>query len=94
MSRGLRLQNIGLPQRLRNFIPLLTPLLLGAIEEAYRRSIALEARGFSSKARKTFLRDPKMTSTDGAFLASVLLIIVLVSLLVSSALPRPNPWTL
>jgi len=94
MSRGLRLQNIGLLQRLRNFVPLLTPILLGSIEEAYRRSIALEARGFSSKMKKTFLRDPKIRTTDIALLALVVLIIIALNLLLWSIVPRPNSWNL
>lgn len=94
MSRGLRLQNVGIAQRLRNFVPLLTPLLLGAIEEAYRRSIALEARGFSSKVKKTFLKDPKITRVDVVFTVLVLLSVGLLSLLTFSIIPRPNLWNL
>lgn len=94
MSRGLKLQNVGVVQKLRNFVPLLTPLLLGAIEEAYRRSIALEARGFSSRVKKTFLRDPRITRTDVGFLVSVFICACLLSLLTFSIIPRPNPWNL
>jgi energy-coupling factor transport system permease protein len=94
MSRGLRLQNVSIVERIRNFVPLLTPLLLGAIEEAYRRSIALEARGFSSKVKKTFLRDPRMTNIDAYFLFSVFLTVGLVTLLIFSIIPKPNPWNL
>jgi energy-coupling factor transport system permease protein len=92
MSRGLKLQKIGIRQRLRNFVPLLTPLLLGAIEEAYRRSIALEARGFSSKVKKTFVRDPRMSKIDVGFLAALLVTVSLLSILVFSIIPNPNPW--
>jgi energy-coupling factor transport system permease protein len=94
MSRGLKLQNVSLIRKLRNFVPLLTPLLLGAIEEAYRRSIALEARGFSSKTRKTFLRDLRVRPLDIGFLAGSLIVIVTLSIVVLSFVPKPNPWGL
>jgi len=94
MSRGLRLQNVSLIQKLRNFIPLLTPLLLGAIEEAYRRSIALEARGFSSKAKKTFLKELRVSRLDIGFLVATLIVIVFLSTVVLLFAPKPNPWSL
>lgn len=94
MSRGLRLQNVSLLRKLRNFVPLLTPLLLGAIEEAYRRSIALEARGFSSKTKKTFLRDLRVRPIDIGFLTASLLLIASLSILVLLFVPKPNPWGL
>jgi energy-coupling factor transport system permease protein len=94
MSRGLRLENVNLIRKLRNFIPLLTPLLLGAIEEAYRRSIALEARGFSSKTKKTFLREPRVRRLDIGFLAASLVVIASLCVVVLSLAPKPNPWSL
>ncbi len=94
MSRGLKLQGIGIPQRIRNFIPLLTPLLLGAIEEAYKRSIALEARGFSSKAKKTFLRDLSIGKLDIGFLTATLIAIAAMSAILLMSVPQPNPWNL
>jgi len=94
MSRGLRLQNIGIAQKLRNFVPLLTPLLLGAIEEAYRRSIALEARGFSSKAKKTFLHEVRFRALDLAFILATLFAILALTMMTPSIAPRLNPWSL
>jgi energy-coupling factor transport system permease protein len=94
MSRGLPLQNIGILQRFRSFVPLLTPILLGSIEEAYRRSIALEARGFSSKVKKTFLRDPRLRTADVALLALVLVMTLTLNLFLWFGVPRPNPWNL
>lgn len=94
MSRGLRLQKVSPVRKLRNFVPLLTPLLLGAIEEAYRRSIALEARGFSSKTKKTFLRELRVRPLDIGFLAASVMVIASLSIVVLSFTPKPNPWGL
>ena len=94
MSRGLELEKIGILQRLRAYVPLVTPLLMGAIEEAYRRSIALEARGFSSRARKTFLNDVRMRRFDFAFVGATILAVVLLTSMITSLVPQPNPWSL
>jgi len=94
MSRGLKLEDIGMIQKLRTYIPLITPLLMGAIEEAYRRSIALEARGFSSRVKKTFLNDVSLSRRDFAFIAATLAAVVLVSSMMVALVPQPNPWSL
>ena len=93
-SRGLQLEGIGIIQRLKTYVPLITPLLMGAIEEAYRRSIALEARGFSSRVEKTYLRDVTFHVADLAFIAVTVLSVVTFSLMIMAVLPQPNPWSL
>jgi len=94
MSRGLKLEGIGMIQKLRTYVPLVTPLLMGAIEEAYRRSIALEARGFSSRVKKTFLNDVRLSRLDVVFIAATLLAVVLASSMIVTLVPQPNPWSL
>ncbi len=94
MSRGLQLEGIGIVRRFKTYVPLVTPLLLGAIEEAYRRSIALEARGFSSKVQKTFLRDIRFHRADLCFIIVAVLAVVVISSTIMAVLPQPNPWGL
>jgi energy-coupling factor transport system permease protein len=94
MSRGLKLEDIGVIQRLRTYVPLITPLLMGAIEEAYRRSIALEARGFSSRIKKTFLRDVRFHRIDFCFIAATVLVVVMLTSVIITVVPHPNPWGL
>jgi len=94
MSRGLELENISMFQRLGAYIPIVTPLLMGAIEEAYRRSIALEARGFSSKAKKTFLKDVGIRGIDVCYIVATVLTVVTVTSMILEILPQPNPWSL
>ena len=94
MSRGLQLEGIGIVKRFKTYVPLVTPLLLGAIEEAYRRSIALEARGFSSKVEKTFLRDIRFHRTDLCFIIVAVLAVVAIGSTIMAVLPQPNPWGL
>lgn len=94
MSRGLKLENVNILQRLKAYVPLITPLLMGAIEEAYRRSIALEARGFSSKTKKTYLRDVRLRRFDYCFAALTALAVIFLSSAIMMVIPRLGPWGL
>ena len=55
--RGLELHRGGLVQRLRRFVPVIVPVLIGALRRADRMAMALELRGFNSgRPRTTYLR--------------------------------------
>jgi energy-coupling factor transport system permease protein len=54
-ARGLDIDG-NLLRRFCSLVPLLLPLVLGAIVEVEQRSIALEVRGFKSTSAKTSLR--------------------------------------
>ena len=55
--RGLELSRGGLIRRLRRFVPVLVPVLIGALRRADRMAMALELRGFNSgRPRTTYLR--------------------------------------
>jgi energy-coupling factor transport system permease protein len=55
--RGLDLGRGGPVRRLRRFVPVLVPVLIGALRRADRMAMALELRGFNSGiARTTYLR--------------------------------------
>ncbi len=54
-ARGLSLEG-SLWQRARALLPLVTPLVLGAIQEVEERAMALEARAFRAPRPKTSLR--------------------------------------
>ncbi len=55
--RGLELHRGGIVARLRRFVPILVPVLIGALRRADRMAMALELRGFNSgRPRTTYLR--------------------------------------
>ena len=55
--RGLELHRGGLVRRLRRFVPVLVPVLIGALRRADRMAMALELRGFNSgRPRTTYVR--------------------------------------
>jgi energy-coupling factor transport system permease protein len=55
--RGLELARGGLVARLRRFVPVIIPVLIGALRRADRMAMALELRGFNSgRVRTVYLR--------------------------------------
>ena len=55
--RGLEFGRGGIVQRLRRFVPVIVPVLIGALRRADRMAMALELRGFNSgRPRTTYLR--------------------------------------
>ncbi|WP_134670495.1 energy-coupling factor transporter transmembrane component T family protein [Halorussus marinus] len=53
-ARGLDLSAGGPLQRMRNYIPLLIPVLMTAVRNVNSQSMALEARGFDTDRERTF----------------------------------------
>lgn len=78
-SRGLELDKGNLLKRVRNYIPILIPLLLIAIRRSLELAEALESRGFPGKEGRVSLFQLKMKRGDylvvatsiGAILASI-----------------------
>jgi len=56
-ARGLDTEGSPLA-RIRGIVPIVGPVILGAIAEVEQRSMALEARGFSRPGRRTLLWQP------------------------------------
>ena len=56
-ARGLDTEG-GIVARLRGIVPIVGPVVLGAIGEVEQRTLALEARGFSRPGRRTLLWEP------------------------------------
>jgi len=55
--RGLEMNRGGLVRRLTRFVPVIVPVLIGALRRADRMAMALELRGFNSgRPRTTYLR--------------------------------------
>jgi len=54
-ARGMDTEG-GLPRRFRGLVPLVGPVVFGALAEVEERTMALEARGFTAPGRRTLLR--------------------------------------
>ncbi len=55
-ARGLETEGSVL-QRIRGVLPLISPLIVGALVEAEERAMAIEARAFNAPGPKTWVRD-------------------------------------
>ena len=76
-SRGLELDKGNLLRRIRNYVPILIPLLLIAIRRSLELAEALESRGFPGKEGRTSLFQLRLDRTDYAIIALSLATIIL-----------------
>jgi energy-coupling factor transport system permease protein len=79
VSRGLDLESGNIFRRMGKFIPQAIPLFLYAIRYTNLLAIALESRGFSPGAKRTFYYELRLTKADYG-------VILLLSLLLATAL--------
>jgi energy-coupling factor transport system permease protein len=62
-ARGLDTEG-GIGARLRGIVPIVGPVILGALGEVEKQTMALEARGFSRPGRRTLLWHPADSSLE------------------------------
>ncbi len=79
VSRGLDIESRNILSRFGKFIPLAVPMFISAIRYTNFLSMALESRGFSPDAPRTFYYEPVMTKKDWIILCflTVLLLTLL-----------------
>ncbi len=90
-SRGLELDKGNFLKRIRNYIPILIPLIVSAIRRSIELAEALESRAFGAMQKRESLVRLSMTASDYFTLAgtgAVLLAAVYVFFFVS--LPQPD----
>jgi len=75
MSRGLDLTSGNLLSRMGKFIPQAVPLFIYAIRHTNLLAMALESKGFSPGALRTFYEESCFRRTDYAVLVSLLLVL-------------------
>ncbi len=64
ISRGLDLESGSILSRVGKFIPQAVPLFIYAIHQTNSLAMALESRGFSPGAKRTFYYELRMTKAD------------------------------
>ncbi|KYC54424.1 MAG: Energy-coupling factor transporter transmembrane protein EcfT [Candidatus Methanofastidiosum methylothiophilum] len=62
-SRGLELDKGPILKRIKNYVPIITPLIIGSIRMAEELAIAIESRGFGYGER-TFLKEISFRKID------------------------------
>lgn len=70
-SRGLDLESGNLLQRIKKYIPLLTPIFLYAVRNVDQLAVALESKGFGTRKERSYYL--KFTTGRGDYLALTLL---------------------
>ena len=68
-SRGLELEKGNFLARIRNYIPILLPLIINSIRRSLELAEAMESRAFGATSRRTNLYELKMNRSDYVVLA-------------------------
>ena len=77
-SRGVEM-NGSIIQRIKSFVPMISPLVLSTISNNEEKVLTLESRGYSFHAKRTILFPIKKTLRDRLlFWASIILLIGLI----------------
>ncbi|RLE48142.1 MAG: hypothetical protein DRJ31_07785 [Candidatus Methanomethylicota archaeon] len=71
-SRGLELEKGNFIQRIRNYIPILIPLIISSFKRAEMIADAMESRAFGASKQRTYLYMLKLSSHDFFFISLTL----------------------
>jgi energy-coupling factor transport system permease protein len=77
-SRGLELDKGNFLTRIRNYIPILLPLIINSIRRSLELAEAMESRAFGAVEDRTNLYELKMTKYDYVVLIAVILMLIIV----------------
>jgi energy-coupling factor transport system permease protein len=98
-SRGLELDKGNLMKRVRNYIPILIPLIISAIRRSIELAEALETRAFGASEHRTAIVTLRMKPIDYAITITTLLGVLLAiyiyfyvplpTVMIQAQIPRP-----
>lgn len=88
-SRGLELEKGNILKRIRNYIPILIPLIVSAVRRSMEMAEALESRGFNTSEKRESIKVLTFKRID--YIVAVVSIFVLVFLIyVKLYIPLPT----
>lgn len=88
-SRGLELEKGNFLKRIRNYVPILIPLIVGAIRRSLELAEAMESRAFGAKEQRTNLYVLKIKMADYVTLISSLAVLAM-AIYIRYYVPIPN----
>jgi energy-coupling factor transport system permease protein len=88
-ARGLELERGNFIQRVKNYIPILIPLIVNAIRRSLELAEAMESRAWGATEKRTNLYTLKMKRADYALIA-LTIVILMVSIYVRLFVPIPS----
>ncbi|MFW9830679.1 MAG: energy-coupling factor transporter transmembrane component T family protein [Candidatus Thorarchaeota archaeon] len=93
MSRGLELERGNILQKVRNYIPILIPIIVSSIRRALQVAESLESRAFGSTTKRTSLYDIRLQKRDYVmFLLTTTFL--LVAIYIAFIVRLQAPWLL
>ncbi len=87
-ARGLELEKGGLLKRIRNYVPVLIPLIVSAIRRSLELAEAMESRAWGATKKRTNLYLLKLHKGDFILLA-ITVVVLVVSLYIHFFVPIP-----
>ncbi len=78
LSRGHKLDTGSLVQRIKNYIPIVVPLLIISVRKSILVAETLESRGFNEKIKRTPMITLTFTYIDSTYLLSSILSLILI----------------
>jgi energy-coupling factor transport system permease protein len=93
MSRGLELERGNVLQRVRNYIPILIPIIVSSIRRALQVAESLESRAFGSTTNRTSLYELNLRKRDYTLIVMSTLLLVF-TLYITFILRVQAPWLL
>jgi energy-coupling factor transport system permease protein len=88
-ARGLELEKGGFLKRIRNYVPVLIPLIVSAIRRSLELAEAMESRAWGATKKRTNLYALKLHRGDFALLA-ITIVVLAVSIYVRFYVPVPT----
>ena len=88
-ARGLELEGGNFVKRIRNYIPILIPLIVNAIRRSLELAETMESRAWGASKNRTNLYVLKMKRADAGLIIISLLMLV-VSFYISTYIPIPS----
>ena len=76
-ARGLELEKGNFMKRIRNYVPVLIPLIVSAIRRSLELAEAMESRAWGATKKRTNLYELKLRKGDYALLAIIIVILAL-----------------
>ncbi|MEM3694167.1 MAG: energy-coupling factor transporter transmembrane component T [Candidatus Bathyarchaeia archaeon] len=78
-SRGLELEKGSFMERIRNYIPILVPMLIRSFQRSLELAEAMESRAYGAMKKRTSLYELKMVRSD--FIATALILAFFIAIL-------------
>jgi energy-coupling factor transport system permease protein len=93
MSRGLELERGNLIQKVRNYLPILIPIIVSSIRRALQVAESLESRAFGSTKARTSLYELHLRKRDIVMMVFTTLLVIY-ALYISLVIRVSAPWLL